>query len=143
MEPRAGGIITAIDSMIPGGIPNLFNLGLGAGAILALGTIIYAGILYSVAGDSESKQKEAKAWILAAVKGLALLAFGVVLINIVNPGLMRTEETVMRELEPLGIPDQQLREEHRRIRIRVPGGVTPEDPIIAPGIADDLRDVFR
>ena len=136
MEPRAGGIITAIDSMIPGGIPNLFNLGLGAGAILALGTIIYAGILYSVAGDSESKQKEAKAWILATVKGLALLAFGVVLINIVNPGLRVIEEVVIKELEPLpDIPDQQLREEHERIRFNIKqqaqrAYVVPENPLV-------------
>jgi len=98
METRVGGIITAIDTMIPGGIANLFNIGLGIGAILAFGTLIYAGILYSIAGDNASKQKEAKAWIIAAAKGLALLAFGVVLINIVNPGLMQIEEADIEEV---------------------------------------------
>ena len=98
MEPRAGGIITAIDTLIPGGIANIFNIGLGAGAILAFGTLIYAGILYSIAGDNASKQKEAKAWIIAAVKGLALLDFGVVLINIVNPGLMQIKEADIEEV---------------------------------------------
>jgi len=88
IEPMAGGIISAINSLIPGGIANLFNLGLGIGAILALGTMIYAGILYSISGDNASQQKEAKAWMWAAIKGLALLAFGVVLINIINPGLI-------------------------------------------------------
>ena len=52
---------------------------------MAFGTIIYAGVLYSIAGDNVSRQKEAKEWIYAAVKGLVLLAFGVVLINVVNP----------------------------------------------------------
>jgi len=109
MEPKAGGIITAIDTLIPGGIANIFNIGLGAGAILAFGTIIYAGILYSIAGDNASKQKEAKAWIFAAVKGLVLLAFGVVLINIVNPGLMRIEEADIEEVRhvPIGTKEAE------------------------------------
>jgi len=98
MEPRIGGIIVAFDSMIPGGIPNLFNLALGFGAIMALGTIIYAGILYSIAGDNSSKQRESKAWIWAAVKGLALLSFGVILINIINPRLQKIQDATIKEL---------------------------------------------
>ncbi len=110
MEPRVGGIITAIDTMIPGGIANLFNIGLGIGAILAFGTLIYAGILYSIAGDNASKQKEAKAWIIAAVKGLALLAFGVVLINIVNPGLREIEEIEINEVPFIEVNVQPIAE---------------------------------
>jgi len=97
MEPKIGGIIATFDSMIPGGIANLFNLALGFGAIMALGTIIYAGILYSIAGDNTSKQKEAKAWIWAAVKGLALLSFGVILINIINPGLQNIQDATIKD----------------------------------------------
>jgi len=110
MEPRAGGIITAIDTLIPGGIANIFNIGLGAGAILAFGTLIYAGILYSIAGDDASKQKEARAWIIAAVKGLALLAFGVVLINIVNPGLRVIEEIEINEVPFIEVNIQPITE---------------------------------
>jgi len=96
-----GGIISAINSLIPGGIANLFNLGLGIGAILALGTMLYAGILYSISGDNASQQKESKAWMWAAAKGLALLAFGVILINIINPGLRVIEEGIIKESVPI------------------------------------------
>ena len=135
MEPRVGGIITAIDTMIPGGIANLFNIGLGVGAILAFGTLIYAGILYSIAGDNASKQKEAKAWIIAAAKGLALLVFGVVLINIVNPGLRVVEEDEIREISPIDTPDQQLEIDQQEIRVperetTITERAIPERPII-------------
>ena len=135
MEPRVGGIITAIDTMIPGGIANLFNIGLGIGAILAFGTLIYAGILYSIAGDNASKQKEAKAWIIAAVKGLALLAFGVVLINIVNPGLRTIEEVEIRDLSPIEIQPLQLTESQRQERLSIRKNslkeyVVPNNPLV-------------
>ena len=144
MEPKAGGIITAIDTLIPGGIANIFNIGLGAGAILAFGTIIYAGILYSIAGDDASKQKEAKAWILAAVKGLVLLAFGVVLINIVNPGLRVVEEIIIRELKPIDTRAQQLTEYQKQERIRVREEarreyVVPENPVVKTHIINRLK----
>ena len=93
------GIISAIDQFVPGGIDNIFNVGLGIGAILALGTIIYAGIIYSTSGDSDSKQKEAREWIWAAVKGLALIAAGAILINIINPNIANIQEADVREVE--------------------------------------------
>lgn len=71
-----------------GGFSNIFLFGLGIGAIAALGTLIYAGITYSVSGDNSSKQKEAREWIWAAVKGLVLLAAGFTIIAITNPGML-------------------------------------------------------
>jgi len=89
MQQQTGmGIIGAIDTLIPGGIANIFNFGLGIGAVLALGTIIYAGILYSVSGDNASKQKEAREWIIAAAKGLAVIACGYIILQIANPGML-------------------------------------------------------
>jgi hypothetical protein len=70
-----------------GGINNLLIFGLTIGGAIALGTIIYAGILYSMAGDNSSKQKEAREWIWAAVKGLAVIAFGFILLALINPGV--------------------------------------------------------
>ncbi len=104
MSPESGGIISAINSLIPGGIANVFNLGLGIGAILALGTILYAGVLYSVAGDNVSRQKESREWIIAAIKGLALIAFGVVLINIINPRLQEIQDPEIQKLRPTPTP---------------------------------------
>jgi hypothetical protein len=102
------GIISAIDRILPGGISNIFNLGLGLGAIIALGTVTYAGIIYSTSGDNSSKQKDAKAWIVAAAKGLALIAGGVILLNIINPNIVDVNESTIGTnpiLPPPGYPD--------------------------------------
>lgn len=69
-----------------GGLSNILIFGLTLGGVIALGTIIYGGILFSISGDDSSKQKEAKAWIWAAVKGLAVMAFGFILLRLLNPG---------------------------------------------------------
>jgi hypothetical protein len=69
-----------------GGISNLLNFGLMIGGAIALGTIIFGGITYSMSGDDSSKQKNAKEWIWAAVKGLAVIAFGFILLRLLNPG---------------------------------------------------------
>jgi murein DD-endopeptidase MepM/ murein hydrolase activator NlpD len=45
-----------------------------------------------MAGDNSSKQKEAKEWIWAAVKGLAVIAFGYILISFINPQILTVEE---------------------------------------------------
>lgn len=69
-----------------GGISNLLTFGLMIGGAIAFGTIVYGGIIYSMSGDDSSKQKEAKAWIWAAVKGIAVMAFGYFLLRLLNPG---------------------------------------------------------
>ncbi len=89
------GILSAIDGFVPGGIENIFLIGLGIGAILAVGTIIFAGILYASSGDNSSKQKNAREWIWAAVKGLALIAGGAVIITIINPSILEIEDTAL------------------------------------------------
>ncbi len=101
------GIMAAINDFIPGGIENIFNVGLGVGAILAVGTVIYAGILYSSAGDNPSKQKNAREWIWAAVKGLALIAFGFVIISVANPEILEFREINIPKLsfnDPTPLP---------------------------------------
>ncbi|MCK9497214.1 MAG: pilin [Candidatus Colwellbacteria bacterium] len=116
------GIIKAVSDFIPGGVENIFNLGLGVGAILALGTIIYAGILYTTAGDSESKQKDAKEWILSAAKGLGLIAFGWILLNIVNPNITKIKEIEVEELEEISNPNIEYTSDD----IGVPSSATGE-----------------
>jgi len=134
VEPEVGGIISAIDSLIPGGIPNIFNLGLGIGAILALGTMLYAGILYSISGDNASQQKEAKAWMWAAAKGLALLAFGVVLINIINPGMREIEEVETNEAPFVEVNDQFNTSPPRDEAREEPWEETGEETVVVDGV---------
>ena len=91
-EARSSGIVEGLDKLIPGGFENILFFGITIGALAAVGVIIYAGILYAASGDNSSKQKEAREWIWAAVKGLAVLVFGYLIINLANPKLTTIEE---------------------------------------------------
>lgn len=71
-----------------GGLSGLFSWAIGLGGLLAFGILVYAGILYTVSGAIPSKQAEAKAWMQAALSGLALLMLGYVLLRIINPALL-------------------------------------------------------
>lgn len=102
-----GNIITAINAVLPGGIANILNLGLGIGAILALGVIIYGGILYSTSGYNPSNKKEAQTWIIAAVKGLALIALGFILLQILNPSVLNISEVNIERLQRISPPTIQ------------------------------------
>ncbi|MFA5052885.1 MAG: C39 family peptidase [Parcubacteria group bacterium] len=101
------GLVSVINDILPGGIANIFFIGLGIGAILALGTIIFAGILYSTAGDNESRQKEARAWIWAAAKGLAVIAFGFIIVSVVNPKATTIEDVDLEFVE-LAVPETNV-----------------------------------
>ena len=102
-------ILNAVDSIIPGGLANIFNFGLALGALIAFGTIIYAGILYSASGDNSSKQKDAREWIWAAIQGLGLLALGFIILRIINPNLVSIKPVVIGHLEPLNIEVSEQR----------------------------------
>ena len=96
-------ILNAVDSIIPGGLANIFNFGLALGALIAFGTIIYAGILYSASGDNSSKQKDAREWIWAAIKGLALIALGYLILNIINPNITSLKVPSLNPLDALPV----------------------------------------
>jgi len=117
------GIIGAIDQFIPGGVANILNLGLAIGAILALITIVYAGILYSTSGDNTAKQQEVKKWITSAIKGLVLIAGGAVLLNIINPNIVEVREPEIRKLE---IDERIMTQEERTIiQDQIDQGIIP------------------
>jgi len=82
------GIFSGLDQAFSfaGGISNILIFGLSIGGAIAFGTIVYGGIIYSMSGDNSSKQKEATAWIWAAVKGIAVMALGFFLLRLLNPG---------------------------------------------------------
>ena len=98
-------ITKSIDSIIPGGLANIFNFGLALGALIAFGTIIYAGILYSASGDNSSKQKDAREWIWAAIQGLGLLALGFIILRIINPNLVSIKPVLVNAVPDLVYDD--------------------------------------
>lgn len=103
-ETQNSGILQGLDQIVPGGFANIFTFGLQIGLAIAFCTIIYSGVLFITAGDNPSKQKEAKAWIIAAVEGLLILASAYILLSVLNPKLTNVKDI---EIEFIRYEEQQ------------------------------------
>ena len=62
---------------------------------MALGIIIFGGVLYSASGGNPGRIEEAKKWIQHALFGLALLLSSYLLLNFINPDLTSLEEVFL------------------------------------------------
>lgn len=69
-------------------LANIFGWAIGVGALLALGVIIWGGILWSTA-EIAHKKEDAKEWIKGAIYGLLLLILAFLILNTINPEILR------------------------------------------------------
>ncbi len=69
-------------------VAKFYNWALDIGSMVALGIIIFGGVLYISAAGSDSKLKESKEWIKAAIYGLILLLLSYLLLHTINPCLV-------------------------------------------------------
>lgn len=103
--PRIGTATTTIKTKIPDFSPTeplkeialqpivdmvnkFYEWALGIGTGVAMGIVIYGGILYITAVGNPSKQTEAKAWIKSAIYGLLLLLLSYLLLYTINPAIV-------------------------------------------------------
>ena len=93
-QSKCGGADTAIincngatgDAAILGIIKMVIQIMTGGIGILAVGTVIYGGILYSAAGGSPDNIKKAKELWVNTTVGLIIFAFFVAITNFLIPG---------------------------------------------------------
>jgi hypothetical protein len=71
-----------------GSASSLLNWAIGIGSVVALGVIIYGGILYTASAGNASLKGDAKEWIKAAVYGLLLLLSAYLILNTINPAIL-------------------------------------------------------
>ncbi len=69
-------------------INTIYNYSLVLVGIVALGAIIYGGILYTMSAGNPSGQTEATGWITGAIWGLILLLGAALLFNTINPEII-------------------------------------------------------
>jgi len=69
-------------------VSNIFDWALGVGSVVALGIIIFGGVMYIASAGNSSRQGEAREWIKAAIYGLILLAVGYLILNTINPAIL-------------------------------------------------------
>ncbi len=82
-------------------VSNLYNWAIGAGAIVALGIIIYGGVLYSASAGNASRIGEAKTWIQSAIFGLILLFSSYLILFTINPDLVKLEDIFLEKNVPI------------------------------------------
>ncbi len=73
-------------------IADFYQRALGIGGIVALGVIIFGGILYTVSAGNSSRQEDAKQWITSALMGLLLLFGSFLILNTINPELTKLKD---------------------------------------------------
>jgi len=83
-----GKIIESLSAAMGFEYGNIFTWALGFGGIVALGVIIYGGILYISSAGNASKQTDAKEWIMSAIYGLLLLLAGFMILFTINPAIV-------------------------------------------------------
>jgi hypothetical protein len=106
---------------IEGGISNIFGWAVAIGGTIALGIIIFGGILHTASAGNETKQKEAMEWIKAAVWGLVLLLGSYLLLNLINPDILSLRQNGISSFS-VEIPkhefpaDEALSSEEQKLR---------------------------
>ena len=88
---------------LPELIGNFYQWALGIGGLIALGIIIFGGILYTISPGNSSRQGNAKMWIGSAIVGLVLLFGSYAILYTINPDLtkLRFELTPNKEVKPV------------------------------------------
>lgn len=76
-------------------IKTIYQFGLGIGALIALGTIIFAAIVYIVQQGNVARQLDAKDMILNAIWGLVLLFSATLILFTIDPRLVKPETLVL------------------------------------------------
>lgn len=97
---------------IPLGLPqqigDFYSFALGIGGLVALGVLVYGGILYTVSAGNDSRISEAKDWITGAMVGLLLLFGSFFILNIINPELTKLTDLKLlanKAAESVGNPN--------------------------------------
>ncbi|MDP3991602.1 MAG: peptidoglycan DD-metalloendopeptidase family protein [Candidatus Colwellbacteria bacterium] len=70
-------------------IGKFYSFALGIGALVALGVLIFGGILYTASAGNASRQDDAKQWITGSIVGLIILFGSWFILNTVNPELTK------------------------------------------------------
>lgn len=85
-------IITAISAVF--GISDFGNIltwVMGIMTGLAVGIIIYGGVLYTASGGNKSLAEEGRKWITAAISGIVMLIVAYIVLNTINPAVFKLE----------------------------------------------------
>lgn len=73
-------------------IGNFYTFALGIGGLIALGVLVFGGILYTTSAGNISRQDDAKQWITGSLIGLMILFGSYFILSTINPELTRLKD---------------------------------------------------
>lgn len=95
-------------------IPALYRFGLGLVGVSALVALIIGGIMYMTAGGSQDQTKRARTWIGNAFFGLALALLSFLILNTINPDLVKKLDLRLAPIRQEPPEEQAFRESVNR-----------------------------
>ena len=81
-------------------IPLIFNYSMGFVGILAAVVLMFGGVMWLTAGGNQGQVGEAKEWIKAALTGLILALLSFLILNTINPDLIKLKMPTIKSPEP-------------------------------------------
>ena len=78
-------------------VQNLYTWAVSLAGLVALGIIIFGGVLYAASAGNPSRITEAKTWITHALLGLSLLFGSYLILGFINPDLTRLEDIFLQQ----------------------------------------------
>jgi len=119
-----------------------YALGLVAGTMLTVISLIYGGVLYILSGSNPGKMLGAKDQIATAFLGLGLLLMSYLFLNILNPDLLIMRLPVVTRPSFSPPPNIELPEERALAFWEIPlGTITNDIANIYPGVKPASQDV--
>lgn len=73
-------------------ISNFYAWALGIGGLVALGVLVFGGILYTTSAGNASRQEDAKQWITGSLIGLMILFGSYFILSTINPELTKLKD---------------------------------------------------
>jgi hypothetical protein len=80
-------------------LKNIYVFAMLIGGFLAFGAIVYGGIKRASARDNANQVKDSEEWIKNAIIGLILLFGAYILLNTINPNLLRLDLPELKEVK--------------------------------------------
>jgi hypothetical protein len=92
----SSGIVEALNTLIPGGLENLFVFAWEIGGAIAFVIILWAGVQMVIHANDVGTRVKAKEMITEATWGLGILAISYLIISIINPSLLEFKINLLK-----------------------------------------------
>ena len=80
-------------------VQKIYSIALGLVGVLALGMIIFGGLRYATSVGNPSAQTDARKIITQAIWGVVLLLSAYLILNTINPELVKLKKPVLKQIE--------------------------------------------